>query len=73
MLALEQPGPDAFSAGDALAFVHAVAQHVVAQRQGLLQGVPRGSQEIGVGVRQRAARIEIEQQQRPIHRRQYQA
>ncbi|MNV76083.1 hypothetical protein D3C71_1694170 [compost metagenome] len=70
MHAPTQSRPHLFATGHALAFVHAVAQHVMAQQQGLFKGVPHGRQEIGVGVQQRAVRVEIEQQQRPVHRRQ---
>ncbi len=50
MFAPTQARPDAFAAGDALAFIQAVAQHVVAQRQRLFAGIANRRQEIGVGL-----------------------
>jgi hypothetical protein len=70
MPAAQQPRPDLFAPDDALAFVQAVAQHVVAQGQGLCAGILHRGQEIFIGVRQKAGHVEVEQQQRPIHRRQ---
>ncbi|CAB3897398.1 hypothetical protein LMG1864_04112 [Achromobacter ruhlandii] len=68
--AATQAGPDLFGAGDALAFVHAVAQQVVAQAGDIGAGIVQRGQEVVVRAQQRTGGVEVEQQQRPVHRRQ---
>ncbi|CUJ08835.1 Uncharacterised protein [Achromobacter xylosoxidans] len=69
-LATTQPRPDLLGAGDALAFVHAVAQQVVAQSGHIGAGIVERGQEVVVRVQEGAGGIEVEQQQCPVHRRQ---
>ncbi|MNQ38723.1 hypothetical protein D3C85_523160 [compost metagenome] len=70
VLPAAQPRPDPFAAGDALALVHAVAQHIVAQGRDFVVGIAHRGQKICVGVQQGASCVEVEQQKRPVHRRQ---